>query len=54
MIDALKSLIGTNDLPVLADRCEALDNDHLRMLGTNQMFITQVSNDEKIILTQED
>lgn len=54
MIDALKNLIGTNDLPVLADRCEALDNEHLNMLGTNQMFITQVSNDEKIILTQED
>ena len=54
MIRALKTLIGSNDLPVMADRCEALDDEHLRMLGKEQMFITQVSNDEKIITIQED
>lgn len=54
MIHSLKTLIGSNDLPVMADRCEALDDEHLKMLGKEQMFITQVSNDEKIITIQED
>lgn len=43
MIHSLKTLIGSNDLPVMADRCEALDDEHLKMLGKEQMFITQVS-----------
>ena len=54
MIHSLKTLIGNNDLPVMTDRCEALDDEHLKMLGDEQMFITQVSNDEKIITIQED
>ena len=54
MIESLKKLIGSNDLPIMADRCEALDDEHLKMLGDEQMFITQVSNDEQIITIQED
>jgi len=48
-IDTLKSILGNNNLPILADRMEGIDDiAKIDQLTTSQLICTRVSNSEKM------
>ena len=47
-IEKIKEILGSNDLPILADRLEGFDDiEKIRNLTTEQMICTVVGNKEQ-------